>query len=125
MAQATPEDLAVKRTAVKLLSTACSGLLADDAPLAAALAAAIQSPNDPLFVYNYRVAEEEFRRLPRETTDTLMSRCQSRIAASQQDILAEFRGLKRATHKAKRPAAKPSEPKKAAPRRTSSAVEWT
>lgn len=123
MAETASEDLAVKRTAVKLLSTACDGLLAEDAPLAAALVAALRSPNDPLFIYNYRVAESEFRRLPRETTDTLMSRCQSRIAESQDDILAEFRGLKEAKVPAKPAAPKPA-PRKAPPQRKT-AVEWT
>lgn len=123
MAETASEDLAVKRTAVKLLSTACDGLLAEDAPLAAALVAALRSPNDPLFIYNYRVAESEFRRLPRETTDTLMSRCQSRIAESQDDILAEFRGLKEAKAPTKAEAPKPV-PKKA-PSQRKTAIEWT
>lgn len=123
MADTASDDLVVKRTAVKLLSTACDGILAEDAPLAAALVAALRSPNDPLFIYNYRVAEAEFRRLPRETTDTLMSRCQSRIAESQDDILAEIRGLKDKAAPI-RPAAKPA-PKKAPPQRKTTAVEWT
>ena len=126
MADVATDDLAVKRTAVKVLSTACTGLLEADAPLTAALTAALRSPNDPLFIYNYRVAEAEFRRLPRETTDTLMSRCQNRIAESQDDILAEIRGL---TSNKRPPAAtkaapKKAEPKKAGPKRTT-AVEWT
>lgn len=101
MAESHTQDLAVKRTAVKLLSTACDGLLAGDEPFAAALTAALRSPNDPLFLYNYGVAEAEFRRLPRETSDTLMSRCQSRIAETQDDILAEFRGMSAAKRAAK------------------------
>lgn len=124
MAQTASEDLAVKRTAVKLLSTACDGILAEDAPLAAALVAALRSPNDPLFIYNYRVAEAEFRRLPRETTDTLMSRCQSRIAESQDDILAEIRGLKLKKPAPARAAGPKPAPKKAPPQRKT-AVEWT
>ena len=124
MAETASQDLAVKRTAVKLLSTACDGLLAEDAPLTTALVAAMRSPNDPLFIYNYRVAEEEFRRLPRETTDTLMSRCQSRIAESQDDILAEIRGLKVGT-KAPKPAAMKPVPRKAPPQRKTTAVEWS
>lgn len=129
MAATASEDLAVKRTAVKLLSTACDGLLAEDEPLPAALVAALRSPNDPLFIYNYGVAEAEFRRLPRETTDTLMSRCQSRIAESQDDILAEFRGLKKAKARPKgvalKPAAPKPAPKKAPAQRKTTAVEWT
>jgi hypothetical protein len=130
LTDAATEDLAVKRTAVKLLSTACDGLLAEDEPLALALTAALRSPNDPLFVYNYRVAETEFRRLPRETTDTLMSRCQSRIAETQDDILAEIRGLRAAGPKSlgpmKRSApTKKAEPKKGGPKGPITAVEWT
>ncbi len=67
-----------------------------------------------MYIYNYSVAEAEFRRLPRETMATLMSRCQSRIAESQDDILAEIRGLR-----LKKPA-----PRKAPPQRKT-VVEWS
>ncbi len=127
MAETVTQDLAVKRTAVKLLSTACDGLLSEDAPLTAALTAALRSPKDPLFIYNYRVAEAEFRRLPRETTDTLMSRCQDRIAETQDDILAEFRGMSAAKRAAEWKAQKKAaEARKAgaAKKRKITAVEW-
>jgi hypothetical protein len=121
------DDVAVKRTAVRLLSTACDGLLAEDAPLSAALAAALRSPNDPLFIYNYRVAESEFSRLPRETSDTLMLRCQSRIAVSQEDILAEIRGFRAETRE---PAPRLLEPRKSEAkrveiRRPSTEIRWS
>ena len=124
MAGSEAEDLAVKRTAVKLLSSACDGLLAEDEPFAAALAAALRSPNDPLFVYNYRVAEQEFRRLPRETSDTLLSRCQSRIAETQDDILAEFRGMSAAKRAAKW-IQQQKKAKKVAAKKRITAVEWS
>lgn len=143
MAETSNQDVAVKRTAVKLLSTACDGLLDKEEPLMAALNAALRSPNDPLFMYNYRVAEQEFRRLPRETTGTLMSRCQSQIAENQEDILAEIKVLSSEHRRIQRkqppaPEAKKSEPKKPEPLkhelgksaqpkppRRITAVEWT
>ena len=123
------QDLAVKRTAVKLLSGACDGVLEDDSPLRAALNAALRSPNDPLFIYNYLVAEKEFRQLPRETTESLMVRCQSRIAESQDDILAEIRVLS-SSAEPKLPTRTPvpskdKAPAKKAPPRNKSAVQWT
>lgn len=128
MSATESQDLAVKRTAVKLLSSACDGVLDNEAPLRAALNAAIRSPNDPLFIYNYRVAEKEFRQLPREMTESLMERCQSRIAESQDDILAEIRVLSAAAPKP--PVAGPTAPtkekapsKKPPARKT--AVQWT
>ena len=123
MAETQTQDLAVKRTAVKLLSTACDGLLAEDEPFAAALTAALRSPNDPLFIYNYGVAEQEFRRLPRETSDTLLSRCQSRIAETQGDILAEFRGMSAAKRAAKW--IQQQKKTKAESKKRITAVEWT
>jgi len=94
MTEAGADDLVVKRAAVKLLSTACDGLLAEEAPLPAALLAALRSPNDPLFIYNYGVAEAEFGLLPRSISAALMSRCRSRIAESQENILAEIRSFR-------------------------------
>lgn len=124
MAESQTQDLAVKRTAVKLLSNACDGLLAEDEPFAAALTAALRSPNDPLFIYNYGVAEQEFRRLPRETSDTLMSRCQSKIAETQDDILAEFRGMSAAKRAAKW-VQQQKKAKKVQPKKRITAVEWS
>jgi len=120
MTEAAGEDLAVKRTAVKLLSAACDGLVAPDAPLAAALLAALRSPNDPLFIYNYGVAEAEFGLLPRAIASALMSRCKSRIAENQDDILAEIRSLRQA-RRGKRSDAR-REKKKAGTRRPNTAV---
>ncbi len=125
MAEAQSQDLAVKRTAVKLLSTACDGLVAEDEPFAAALAAALRSPNDPLFIYNYRVAEQEFGRLPRETSEILLSRCQSRIAETQDDILAEFRGMNAAKRAAKWIQQQKKAKKAAEPKKRITAIEWT
>ncbi len=125
MAEAQSQDLAVKRTAVKLLSTACDGLVAEDEPFAAALAAALRSPNDPLFIYNYGVAEQEFGRLPRETTETLLSRCQSKIAETQGDILAEFRGMSAAKRAAKWVQQQRKAKKAAESKKRITAIEWT
>ncbi len=124
MAESQSQDLAVKRTAVKLLSNACDGLLAGDEPFAAALIAALRSPNDPLFIYNYGVAEQEFRLLPREISDTLMSRCQSKIAETQGDILAEFRGMSAAKRAAKW-VQQQKKAKAAQPKKRITAVEWS
>jgi hypothetical protein len=127
MTDLATNDLAVKRTAVKVLATACDGLLGEDEPLAAALTAALRSPNDPLFIYNYRVAETEFSRLPRETTDRLMSRCQSRIAETQDDILAEIRGFRAGSGEASTKWAekRKAELKKAAAKPHVTAMKWT
>jgi hypothetical protein len=113
-------DIAVKKTAVRLLWDACGGVLEEDAPLTVALTAALQSPNDRLFVYNYKIAEKEFGRLPRGTTEALMSRCQNRIAENQDEILVEIRGMT-ATAKPARAAPKPAAKPTAAPK---TAREW-
>jgi hypothetical protein len=115
-------DIAVKRTAVRLLWDACEGILDEDAPLSAALTAALQSPNDRLFVFNYKLAEQEFGRLPRAKTEALMSRCQSRIAENQTDILSEIRGMTATKPAAPKAPAKPAAKAPAAPK---TAREWS
>jgi len=120
-------DIAVKRTAVRLLWDACEGILDEDAPLSAALTAALQSPNDRLFVYNYKLAEQEFGRLPRTKTEALMSRCQSRIAENQSDILSEIRGMTATKPAASKPVAPkaPQKPAAKAPAAPKTAREWS
>lgn len=115
-------DIAVKRTAVRLLWDACNGVLEEDAPLSSALVAALQSPNDRLFVYNYKIAEQEFGRLPREKTEALTSRCQSRIAENQLDILTEIRGMTATKPVAAKGTSKPATKAPAAPK---TARQWS
>ena len=107
------EEIAVKKAAVRVLHGVCEVVLGEANAFTETLTLAVGSANDKTFEYNYRIAEQEFRRLPPEVVELVVGKCTSHIAANQQSILRQIKSLR---------GGGPGRAKPAEKRRT--AVDW-
>ena len=109
------DEIAVKKAAVKILHGVCDTVLGAKNAFTATLSLTLQSANNKTFEYNYRVAEQEFRRLPAEVVELVVGKCNSHIASNQKSILKQLKVLTGVE-----PTAGKTQPGK----RPTSAVDW-
>ena len=114
MGKMAVDEIAVKRAAVRILHGVCDVVLGEKNAFTETLGLTLRSANDKTFEYNYRIAEQEFRRLPAEVLELVVGKCNSHIASNQKSILGQIKSL---TGVEPGPAKKRPEP-----RRT--AVDW-
>ena len=108
------DDITVKRTAVRILHGVCDTVLGERNAFTETLSLTLKSANNKTFEYNYKVAEQEFRRLPGEVMELVLGKCNSHIASNQDSIIRQIKTLSGAE----------PEPKGKKGKRSSSAVDW-
>ncbi|MBI3498432.1 MAG: hypothetical protein HY058_14115 [Proteobacteria bacterium] len=114
--QMSVDEIAVKKAAVRILHSVCDNVLGAKNAFTATLTLTLQSANNKTFEYNFRVAEQEFQRLPAEVIELVVGKCNSHIASNQKAILAQIKTLTGAPA----PAGKTDK----AGKRPTSAVDW-
>jgi hypothetical protein len=100
------DDIAVKKTAVRILHGVCDVVLGGNNAFTETLSLTLKSANAKTFEHNYRVAELEFRRLPAEVVELVVGKCNSHIASNRKLVLGQIRTLSGREPVPAKPAAK-------------------
>ena len=87
------DEIAVKKAAVRILHDVCDVVLGAHNAFTETLSLTLKSANNKTFEYNYKIAEQEFRRLPGEVMELVLGKCNSHIASHQKSILKQIKSL--------------------------------